>query len=65
LYRHDESNEPTKEGPVSFVFFESPFTSVSTVGRGPPLSICSTKFSCTENKDILLSVQDKVTFYAA
>jgi hypothetical protein len=26
LYRHDESNEPTKEGPLSFVRFESPFT---------------------------------------
>ncbi len=29
-----QANEPTKEGPLSFVLFESPFTSVSTVGRG-------------------------------
>jgi hypothetical protein len=28
LYRNDESNEPTKEGTLSFVLFESPFTSV-------------------------------------
>jgi hypothetical protein len=34
LYRHDKISEPTKEGPLSFVFFESPFTSVSTVHMG-------------------------------
>jgi hypothetical protein len=28
--------EPTKEKPFSFVLFESPFTSVSTVSRGHP-----------------------------
>jgi hypothetical protein len=32
----DKPNETTKEGPLSFVFFESPFTSVSTVSRGYP-----------------------------
>ncbi len=31
LYRHDESNKQTKEGPLLLVFFESPFTSVSIV----------------------------------
>ncbi len=36
LYRHDEPYEHTKEGPLSFVIFESPFTSVSTVSRGHP-----------------------------
>jgi hypothetical protein len=36
FYRHDEPNEPTKEGPLSFVLFESPFISVSTVSRGHP-----------------------------
>jgi len=36
LYRHDRSNEPNKEGPLSYVLFESPFTSVSTVSRGHP-----------------------------
>jgi hypothetical protein len=33
LDRHDKPNEPTKKGPHSFVLFESPFTSVSTVSR--------------------------------
>jgi hypothetical protein len=33
---HEKPNEPTKEGPLSFVLFESPFTSVSTVSRGHP-----------------------------
>ncbi len=37
LYRHDKPNEPTKEGlPFSFVLFEFPFTSASTVNRGLP-----------------------------
>jgi hypothetical protein len=36
LYRHDKPNEPTKEGSLSFVLLESPFTSVSTVSRGHP-----------------------------
>jgi hypothetical protein len=31
-----ESNEQTKEGSLSFVLFESSFTSVSTVSRGLP-----------------------------
>jgi hypothetical protein len=34
LYRHDKPNEPTKKGPLSFVLFESTFTSISTVSRG-------------------------------
>jgi hypothetical protein len=29
-------NKPTKEGPLSFVLFDSPFTSVSTGSRGHP-----------------------------
>jgi hypothetical protein len=36
FYRHYEPNEPTKAGPLSFVLFESPFTSVSTVSRAHP-----------------------------
>jgi hypothetical protein len=36
LYRADKPNEPIKEGPLSFVLFESTFTSVSTVNRGHP-----------------------------
>ncbi len=31
--------EPTKEGPFSFVLFESPFTSVSTVSTGHPFLV--------------------------
>jgi hypothetical protein len=30
------SKEQTKEGPPSFVLFESPFDSISTVSRGHP-----------------------------
>ncbi len=33
LYWDDKPNEPTKKGPLSFVLFESPFTSVLTVSR--------------------------------
>jgi hypothetical protein len=36
FYQHDKPNKPTKEGPLLFVLFESPFTSVSTVSRGHP-----------------------------
>jgi hypothetical protein len=36
LYRHDKPNEPTKEGPLSFLLFESPFTPVSIISRGHP-----------------------------
>jgi hypothetical protein len=36
LYQHDKPNEPTKKRSLSFVLFESPFTSVSTVSRGQP-----------------------------
>ncbi len=36
LYRHDKPNKSTKEGSLSFVLFESPFTSVSTASRGHP-----------------------------
>jgi hypothetical protein len=41
LYRQDRPSEASKEGPLSFVLFESPFASVSTVSQGPPLSIVS------------------------
>jgi hypothetical protein len=34
LHRHDEPNEPTKKGSLSYVLQESPFASVSTVSRG-------------------------------
>jgi hypothetical protein len=36
LYRQDKPIEQTKEEPLSFVLFEYPFTSVSTVSRGHP-----------------------------
>jgi hypothetical protein len=31
-----ESNEPSKEGPLSFVLFETTFTLVSPVSKGHP-----------------------------
>jgi hypothetical protein len=34
LYWHDKPNDPTMEGPLSYVLFESPFTLVLTVSRG-------------------------------
>jgi hypothetical protein len=37
LYLHDKPNEPIKEGILSFVLFESPFTLVSTISRGHPI----------------------------
>jgi hypothetical protein len=43
LYRHGKPNEPTKEGPLSFVLFESQFTSVSTVSRGHPSQVSLAK----------------------
>ncbi len=36
LYRHDEPNKPTEEGPLSYVLQEFPFASVSSVNRGHP-----------------------------
>jgi hypothetical protein len=36
LYRHNVLNEPTKEGPLSFVLYKTPFASVSTFSRGHP-----------------------------
>ncbi len=36
LYRHDKPYESTKKGTLSFVLFESPFTSISTVSRDHP-----------------------------
>jgi hypothetical protein len=36
LYQHDKPNKPTKESSLSFVLFEFPFASVSTVSRGCP-----------------------------
>ncbi len=34
LHLHEETNEPTKEGPLSYVLQESPFASVSAVSSG-------------------------------
>jgi hypothetical protein len=47
LYRHDKPDEPTKEGPLSFVLFESPFTPVSTVSRGQPSLIFNEIFQAS------------------
>jgi hypothetical protein len=40
----EKPNEPLKEGSLSCVLFESPFTSVSTAGRGHP-SLASLRWS--------------------
>jgi hypothetical protein len=40
VYRHNKPNKPPKEGPLSIVLFESPFTSVSIVSKGHT-SLCS------------------------
>jgi hypothetical protein len=40
LYRHYKPNKPTKEGPVSFELFESPFPIISTGSRGHPSLVC-------------------------
>ncbi len=48
LYRHDKLSETTKEGPLLFVLFESPFTRVSTVSRFPAHSLSGYHaFSCS------------------
>ncbi len=39
LHRHDKTNEPTKEEPLSFVLLESPFVLVSTVSMAPLSSL--------------------------
>jgi hypothetical protein len=36
LYQHNKPDKPAKEGPLSFVLFEPPFTSVPTVSWGYP-----------------------------
>jgi hypothetical protein len=36
-----QTNEPTKEGLLSFVLLESPLASVSTISKGPTLSSLS------------------------
>jgi hypothetical protein len=41
LYRHNKPNKPIKQGPLSVVLFESPFTSLSTSQKGQPLSSLS------------------------
>jgi hypothetical protein len=38
LYRHDKPKEPTKEGPLSFVLFESHIHLSFNSRQGPPLS---------------------------
>jgi hypothetical protein len=44
-YQHEELNEPTKKGPLSYVLHESPFATVSTreTREGWPLLTVETK----------------------
>jgi hypothetical protein len=41
MYHHDMPNKQIKKGFLSFVFFESPFTSISKVTRGHPCPLVS------------------------
>ncbi len=50
-YQHDTPNEATKEGPLSFALFESPFTSVSKVRRGHPSLVSLSWAQLYTNKD--------------
>jgi hypothetical protein len=45
FYWHDKPNEIIKKGSLSFVLWESPFTSVSTVSRGYPSLVSLLKIS--------------------
>jgi hypothetical protein len=45
LYRHDKPNRPSKEGPFSFVLFETPQFQQFNSQRGPPLSRISAYLS--------------------
>ncbi len=55
---HDKPNEPTKEGPLSFVLTGSPFTSVSTVSRGHPslVSLLSQNLNVGESLALVVRV---------
>jgi hypothetical protein len=50
MYPHNDSNKPTKEGPLSNVLFESPFASVSTVSGGHPSPVSLATPSAPEFK---------------
>jgi hypothetical protein len=52
MYLHDEPNEPTKEGPFSYVFRESPFALVWQFGQsaGPQLFDCTHDIESTADE---------------
>jgi hypothetical protein len=58
LYRHDKPMQRTnlERTPLSFVLFESPFTSISTVRRGhpSPVSLVAVQLSGGDEKSFLL-----------
>jgi hypothetical protein len=60
LYQHGKSNEPTKEGPLSFVLFESPFTSVSKVSRGHPSLVSMCMISSNSGEVLSLAYVQKL-----
>jgi hypothetical protein len=59
LYLHDKPSELIKGGSLSFVLFESPFTSVSTVSRGQPWA-CTPTLSKLGQKTQALNIRKKV-----
>jgi hypothetical protein len=56
FYQHDKPNAQTKEGPLSFVLFEYPFTFVSTVSRSHPslVSLRMSMFSVRHDRMYIL-----------
>jgi hypothetical protein len=52
----NEPNEPTKEGPLSYVLLESPFASVSTVSRDHPslVSLVQLQSHCRKIQNIYI-----------
>ncbi len=64
LNRHDKPNEPTKKGSLSFVLFESPFTSVLTVSKGHP-SLVSLVFTLRDEalESLGLTIEQASLFF--
>jgi hypothetical protein len=68
LYWHNKPNKPTKEGPLLFVLFEFPFTSVSTVSRNHPSLVslmrtllCKGCTSCVKTTEVFQVKTTKIS----
>ncbi len=65
LYRHDKPKETTKVGPLSFLLFESPFTSVSTVSKAHPSLVSSHSLRIIQNNYLPLWCRNTVALSLA